>query len=106
MSLNYLLPSISPGSAVPPAGPSPTHAQNHLVPCVYVALRCSHCGELRQALAVLPSPGDVPCPECGIACSFVLLGSGLTTRQLPFHEIRSGEQMRWITHEVDKIDCS
>lgn len=107
MSLNHLLPSISQNSsATPPAGHSPTRALNQLVPCVYVALRCPHCGESRQALAVLPPSGDVPCPECGIACSFVLLGSGLTTWQLPFHEIRSGEQLRWITQEADKIDCS
>jgi hypothetical protein len=84
----------------------PTRAQSQLVPCVYIALRCSHCGELRQALHLTPSSDSVACPECDATCSFILLGSGLTKRQLPFHEILSREQMRWITRDVEKIDCS
>src|SRR6478752_3255386 len=62
--------------------------QASLVPCVYIALLCSRCGDLRQALAALPDSEITLCPECARACAFVLLGSGLTKRVLPFHEIR------------------
>jgi len=67
----------------------------HLVPCVYIALRCSHCGDLRQALAELPICDSVVCPECARTCSFVLLGSGLTKKLLPFHELQGAVQNRW-----------
>jgi hypothetical protein len=74
-----------------------------LVPCVYIALLCSHCGDLRQALAALPDSEITVCPECARACAFVLLGSGLTKRALPFHEIRPAEQTRW-DHRSDETD--
>jgi len=70
-------------------------SQAPLVPCVYIALLCSHCGDLRQALAALPDSEITVCPECARACAFVLLGSGLTRRVLPFHEIRPPELTRW-----------
>ena len=70
-------------------------SQASLVPCVYIALLCSHCGDLRQALAALPDSEITVCPECARACAFVLLGSGLTKRVLPFHEIRPPEPTRW-----------
>lgn len=70
-------------------------SQAPLVPCVYIALLCSHCGDLRQALAALPDSEITVCPECARACAFVLLGSGLTKRVLPFHEIRPPELTRW-----------
>jgi hypothetical protein len=70
-------------------------SQAPLVPCVYIALLCSHCGDLRQALAALPNTAITVCPECGRGCAFVLLGSGLTKRALPFHEIRPAEQTAW-----------
>jgi hypothetical protein len=80
------------------AKPSPDHrdsssadvsrsAAKPLAPCVYIAFRCSHCGDVRQALPQLPSGDSLACPECGQPCSFVPLGSGLTKRELPFHEI-------------------
>src|SRR5579859_663302 len=72
-----------------------SYSQAPLIPCVYIALLCSHCGDLRQALAALPNSAITVCPECGRSCAFVLLGSGLTKRPLPFHEIRPAEQTRW-----------
>jgi hypothetical protein len=71
-------------------GHSPA-APNGLASCVYIALRCSHCGELRQALSQPPGSETVLCPACGMACSFVLLGKGRTSRKLPFHEIHNRE---------------
>ena len=79
-------------------------SQAPLAPCVYIALLCSHCGDLRQALAALPDSEITVCPECARACSFVLLGSGLTKRVLPFHEIRPAEQTQW-DHRGDEIGC-
>lgn len=85
----------------------PPCTQNQLVPCVYIALRCSHCGELRQALNMAPlSDSEVACPECGATCSFITLGSGLTKTPLPFHELLPNEQTRWINRDVETIDCS
>jgi hypothetical protein len=71
---------------------------------VYIALRCQHCGELRQALASAPSVENVACPVCNTACNFLLLGRGLTSSQLPFHELHPREQTRWITHDADAGD--
>ena len=67
-------------------------SENILAPCVYIGLRCLRCGDLRQALALLPVSITVLCPECGMDCSFVLLGKGLTRRSLPFHEVRWSER--------------
>jgi hypothetical protein len=78
-----LLPAHDPATAEDLAGFTPST----LVPCVYIALRCSHCGELRQALSELPASANTACPECGRSCSFVPLASGLTRSKLPFHEI-------------------
>jgi len=80
-----------------------SYSQAPLIPCVYIALLCAHCGDLRQALAVLPNSAITVCPECGRSCAFVLLGSGLTKRPLPFHEIRPAEQTRW-DHRSDETD--
>lgn len=80
-----------------------SHSQAPLVPCVYIALLCSHCGDLRQALAALPNSAITVCPECARSCAFVLLGSGLTKRALPFHEIRPAEQTAW-DHRSDETD--
>jgi hypothetical protein len=78
---------------------TPSLAQNPLLPCVYIALRCPHCGELRQALASAPSSENVACPVCNATCNFLLLGRGLTTSQLPFHELYPRELTRWIIHD-------
>ena len=80
-----------------------SYLQAPLVPCVYIALLCSHCADLRQALAFAPDTAITVCPECGRSCAFVLLGSGLTKRPLPFHEIRPAEQTRW-DHRSDETD--
>jgi hypothetical protein len=58
-----------------------------LAPCVYVALQCSLCGELRQALSALPSSPVIFCPQCRTACDFVVLGTGFTRRKPPFFEV-------------------
>ncbi len=63
--------------------------------CIYIALGCSHCGAVRQAITELPMHSAVACPECGQECSFVLLGSGFTKRNLPFHEVHGIEPTRW-----------
>jgi hypothetical protein len=41
---------------------------------------------------------------CSATCSFQLLGGGLTTSQLPFHELYPPEQTRWITHDPTNDD--
>lgn len=81
-------------------------AENSLFACVYIALRCSHCGELRQALGALPQSDDVACPVCSRSCSFVPLGSGLTKKTLPFHEIHTAEQTRWDRWSAEKNDST
>lgn len=73
----------------------PSSAQSALCPCIYIALRCSRCGGVRQALTQLPAEAVIACPECGRDCTFVLLGSGLTTKTLPFHQVHIIEPMRW-----------
>lgn len=72
--------------------PFPQDAQR---PCIYIALRCARCGDVRQALTELPTNDFIPCPECAQEYRFVLLGSGLTKRNLPFHEVHGTEQTRW-----------
>jgi len=63
--------------------------------CIYIALRCLRCGAVRQAITEVPAQSVVACPECGLECSFVLLGPGLTSRSLPFYQVLSIELMRW-----------
>src|SRR5579864_1147818 len=70
-------------------------SQPALRPCIYIALSCSRCGSVRQAMAELPSQALIACPECGQECSFILLGSGLTSRNLPFHQVHIVEPTRW-----------
>jgi hypothetical protein len=83
---------------------TPTAAQSALVPCVYIALQCSHCGDVRQARAELPVFAGMLCPECGTDCSYALLGKGLTSRKLPFSEIcRSQTQLLHRRDEAPEI---
>lgn len=98
MSLHYL--------SLPAADHIHSRALNQLVPCVYIALRCPQCGELRQALAHVPTAEHVDCPECDTECAFVLLGSGLTTSQLPFHELILREQIYWLVRHAETCDGS
>jgi len=72
-----------------------------LRPCVYIALACSRCGSVRQAITQLPAQSLIACPECGRQCSFVLLGQGLTARELPFHQVHIIEPTRW----DPQVDC-
>jgi hypothetical protein len=96
-------PAMSDGKHQFSAHTAQRDSQASLVPCVYIAMLCSHCGDLRQALAALPNTAITVCPECGRSCAFVLLGSGLTKRALPFHEIRPAEQTAW-DRQSDETD--
>lgn len=69
--------------------PVPRLQQPELIPCVYIGLHCSQCGDVRQALNNLPAGETTFCPQCGAMCCFSRLGTGLTSRELPFHEITS-----------------
>jgi hypothetical protein len=68
--------------------------------CFFIALRCSRCGNVRQAVALQPIHCTIACPECALECHFVLLGRGLTKRNLPFHQVQSPEQTRW-DHRIE-----
>jgi hypothetical protein len=72
-----------------------------LRPCIYIALRCSLCGSVRQAITELPAQALSACPECGRECSFIMLGSGFTSRDLPFHQVHIIEPTRW----DQQVDC-
>src|SRR5690242_20505347 len=79
----------SPSSSVPvPSMPLalPPAEQDPLSPCVYIALRCLRCGELRQARHSLPEETFAICPQCCEHADFSFLGSGLTRKALPFYE--------------------
>lgn len=96
-----------PADRAPSANGLPRPSESVLVPCVYIALRCLRCGEIRQALGKLPGDHAVTCPECGQTCSFVLLGSGLTKQKLPFHRIHGTEPTRWDARdETDETNDS
>lgn len=62
-----------------------------LAPCVYVALLCPRCGEVRQSLAERPSSTAISCPQCGTACDFLVLGTGFTRRPLPSFAVRRSD---------------
>lgn len=94
-------PLVSPNAA---ADDLLASASSPLAPCVYIALQCPRCNEIRQALNVAPVSGSVPCPECGTNSKFILLGVGLTRAQLPFHENYSRERMRWVLRELATVD--
>jgi DNA-directed RNA polymerase subunit RPC12/RpoP len=98
-SSSALMQSSSLGSAMSD-DLSQSSQQCALRPCTYIALRCSRCGSVRQALTELPAQSLIACPECGRQCSFILLGQGLTSRDLPFHQVHIVEPTRW-DQEVD-----
>lgn len=80
------------------AGDDPIQSAPHplaLRPCIYIAFHCSRCGSVRQAITELPTQAVIACPECKRECTFVLLGSGFTSRSLPFHQIHIVEPTRW-----------
>jgi hypothetical protein len=93
-----------PADRAPSADAVPRPSESSLIPCVYIALRCSLCGELRQVLDALPGFHTVICPECGRTCGFVLLGFGLTKQQLPFHEVLGAERTHWAAGDEDPSD--
>jgi len=72
-------------------GATPLATPPVLLPCVYIAVQCSRCGDVRQASPELPASAAILCPHCGTDCSYILLGSGFTRRKLPFYEVRSTE---------------
>ena len=111
MSLHNLLLSISKERSAPQLNPSrpaasADHAPSTLAPCVYIALQCPRCAEIRQALNAAPTSETVPCPECGADSKFVLLGAGFTRTQLPFHENYSRERMHWVLRDLMPLECS
>jgi DNA-directed RNA polymerase subunit RPC12/RpoP len=85
----------------------PSSAGQHaLRPCIYIALRCSRCGSVRHAIAELPAQAVIACPECSQECTFVLLGLGLTSRSLPFHQVLIVEPTRWDSHLDSETNSS
>ncbi|HEX4605331.1 MAG TPA: hypothetical protein VH724_15125 [Candidatus Angelobacter sp.] len=96
------MPSRSPAAHRVPAEEIPRPPVVVLVSCVYLALQCSHCGELRQALQELPASSTISCPVCGTSCSFITLGRGLTKNILPFHEIHNAPKPYRGIHLEDK----
>lgn len=86
--------------------PSIAQSATVFMPCVYIALRCPNCGELRVALSTSPPSSEVECPVCNKGCAFTLLGSGLTKSQLPFHEIPPAERIRWTKRSTEVTDGS
>lgn len=87
-------PAISDDLSQSSSQPS-SPGRHALRPCIYIAFKCSRCGAVRQALTQLPAEAVIACPECSRKCTFVLLGSGLTTRSLPFHQLHIIEPTRW-----------
>jgi hypothetical protein len=77
-----------------------------LRPCIYIALSCSRCGSVRQAIAELPAQTVIACPACSQECVFVLLGFGITTRNLPFHQVLIVEPTRWDSHLDSETNSS
>lgn len=85
----------------------PSSAGEHaLRPCIYVAFRCSHCGSVRQAIPELRMQAVIACPECNQECTFVLLGSGLTSRNLPFHQVHIVAPTQWNSPDDDEPESS
>ncbi len=74
-----------------------------LVSCVYIGLHCSHCGDVRQALNDFPAGDSTLCPECGAPSCFSRLGTGQTSRHLPFHELSGQRQATNAIHEPQAI---
>jgi hypothetical protein len=93
------------GSALDDRIQSASH-QPVLSPCIYIALSCSRCGSVRQAIAELPAQAAMACPECARECTFVLLGSGLTSRNLPFYQVHIIEPTRWDSRLDGEVDSS
>jgi len=53
--------------------------------CVYIELKCEHCGCWRMCIE---PESDVSCPECAnTTCTRTILANGLTRRELPIVEL-------------------
>ena len=77
--------------------------RNGLAPCYYLVLLCCEHGEIRTAMAEIPTGRFHPCPVCARNCEYKLLGEGGTHRSLPFwDEIRERVSLRQVidTHWV------
>jgi hypothetical protein len=82
----------------------PGLTQASLVACVYIAVQCSDCGDVRQARPEFPVAETVVCPECGMSCSYAPLARGLTSRKLPFSEIRRSQaQLLYRRDEIPEL---
>jgi anaerobic selenocysteine-containing dehydrogenase len=97
-SANQSRQQSSPTPSQPAAAGSPAVS---LAACVYLALECPCCGDVRQARAALPSVSHVICPQCGTSCGFIYLGQGCTTRKLPFSEVRRAQP--GLLHRRDEV---
>jgi len=58
--------------------------RNGPTPCYYLMLLCREHGEIRTAIADIPSGCLHPLPLCNRNCEYKLLGEGGTHRSLPF----------------------
>ncbi len=56
-------------------------------PCVYIEITCPKHEEVRLVLKTFPLAEIAVCPGCGFPRPWVMLGAGLTSRELPFHEV-------------------
>lgn len=58
--------------------------------CILVRLACERCGPVRMALAEIPE--TLECPYCSTEAKFEHLGTGQTTRLLPYFELEANLQ--------------
>jgi len=56
------------------------------VQCSYISIHCRQHGSLRVRVDLEPS-GEHPCPLCGVLCSAVLLGHGITKGLSPAFDV-------------------
>lgn len=68
-------------------------AEARLRVCVYLAVSCALCGDLRMAQVTAPRTETVGCPVCHERLAFTVLGAGATRRPLPFHEFFRGQSI-------------
>jgi hypothetical protein len=98
--------SATPDDCSQSSSQTSSPGEHALRPCIYIAFRCSQCGSVRQAIADLPKQAVIACPECNQECTFVLLGSGLTSRNLPFHQVHIVAPTQWDSPDDGEPDSS
>ena len=98
--------SATPDDCSQSSSQTSSPGEHALRPCIYIAFRCSQCGSVRQAIADLPKQAVIACPECNQECAFVLLGFGLTSRNLPFHQVHIVAPTQWDSPDDGEPDSS